>query len=227
MKIKANLHFHTSDDPEDVIDYSFYEGIDRAAALGFDVIALTCHNRFIANADYESYARERNILIIRGIERSIEGKHVLILNGDDVSGKIETFSELARYKENNPAIFIIAPHPYFLAPYSLGKKLDEHASVFDAIEHSWFYSKSIDLNRKAEHLAKAKNLPLVAASDTHNLKFLDRSYVIIDATEKTPAALFEAIREKKFKNVTAPSKFWREMIYYFALGEIKKYLAGP
>ena len=67
MRIKTNLHFHTSDDPEDSIDYDFYEGVDRAAALGFGALAITCHNKFVDDPEYEKYAEKRGILLIHGI----------------------------------------------------------------------------------------------------------------------------------------------------------------
>ena len=72
--------------------------------------------------------------------------------------------------------------------------------------------------------AARENLPFLATSDTHFLKLLGQCYAVIDAEEKTPASIFKAIRERKFENATAPAKLWREMAYYFVLGEIKKIL---
>ncbi len=224
MKIKTNLHLHTSDDPEDAIDYDFYEAMDRAAALGFGAVALTCHNKFIDNPDYGTYALKLGLLLIRGIEKEVEDKHVVILNADKATEDIETFEELAEYKKRRPEIFILAPHPYFLASYCLGKNLNENIALFDAVEYSWFYSKMVNLNKKAEAIAQKNDLPFIAASDTHRLEFLDKSYAVIEIEEKNPAALFEAVRNGKFQNVSAPSKFWREMIWSFVTGEIKKRL---
>ncbi len=224
MKIKTNLHFHTSDDPEDVIDYDFYEGVNRAVELGFGAIALTCHNKFASLPAYESYASKQGILLIPGIEREIGGKHhVVILNCDRSAEFLNTFEDLARYRKDHPEIFVIAPHPYFKY-YSLGKKLDRNASLFDAVEHSWFYSDRVNFNKKAEMTATRENMPFFATSDTHFLELLDKCYAVVNTEEKTPAGIFRAIRGKKFENVTAPAKFWREMIYYFVLGEIKKVL---
>ena len=42
--LKADLHIHTGDDPVDRIPYSTLELIDRAAVLGYDVLAITLHD---------------------------------------------------------------------------------------------------------------------------------------------------------------------------------------
>lgn len=223
MKLKANLHFHTQDDPQDVVDYSFQEGMDAASRLGFEVLALTCHHKFIDSPTYSAYAAERNVLLIPGVERDIEHRHVVILNADEEIEKVETFAELAAYKKNHPAAFVLAPHPYFGTPYCLGRKLEEHIGIFDAIEYSWFYSKGINRNLKAEALAKKQNLPYLAASDTHELRTLDKSYALIETGEKTAAAVLTAIKNKNFENFSAPSKFWSEMIVPKILSDLKKY----
>jgi|TARA_B100001964_G_scaffold243286_1_gene320754 predicted metal-dependent phosphoesterase TrpH len=43
--LKVELHTHAAGDPEDAIPYGPTELIDRAAALGYDAVALTLHNR--------------------------------------------------------------------------------------------------------------------------------------------------------------------------------------
>jgi predicted metal-dependent phosphoesterase TrpH len=224
MQIKTNLHFHTSDDPEDAIDYDFYEGMDRAASLGFGAMAISCHNKFIDRPEYEKYAEKRGILLIRGIERNVEGKHVVILNPKSDIMNVKTFADLERYKKWHPEIFVLAPHPYFPASYSLNGKFLKNGPIFDAVEQSWFYSKNVNFNNRAEAAAKKLNLPFIATSDTHVLKFMDRAYAVIDAEEKTPAALFKAVREGKFRNATVPSRFWKDMISSFITGETKKWL---
>lgn len=223
MKLKANLHFHTKDDPQDVVDYSFQKGIDEASRLGFEVVALTCHNRFIDLPEYAEYAARNNILLISGVERDIERRHVVILNADKNIEKVNTFEELAAYKKERSDAFILAPHPYFLTPYCLGKKLEEHIGIFDAIEHSWFYSEKFNRNLKAEAIAKKYKLPYLANSDTHELKTLNKAYAVIETREKTATAIFEAIRLEKFENFSEPSKFWSEMIIPAIWGDMKKY----
>lgn len=210
---KANLHFHTGDDVEDPVQYTFHEGIDKAAALGFEIMGLTCHNQFIDSHDYVAYAEKRGILLIPGIEKTIEKRHVVILNANKEAENITTFTKLQGYKKLYPEIFVIAPHPYFYGNFSLKEKLEQNLHLFDAIEHSWFYSRIFNRNVRGELIAKKHNLPFLATSDTHILETLERSYALIDSKTKTIPAVFKALREKKYKNVTAPLKTFDKMIW--------------
>jgi len=219
MLLKTNLHFHTSDDPEDThINYTFYEAVDRAAELNFAVLALTCHDKYINSDKYQRYAANKNVLLIPGIEKKIEKRDVIILNADSGVQEVNTFTKLKKYKEGHPDIFVIAPHPYFYSSYCLKEKLESNIGLFDAVECSWFYSKRINCNKRGEQIAQKYRLPFIATSDTHNLEFLYKNYALVDAGTKTKEAVFHAIRNHHFKNITSPSKFWREMIWKTVIG---------
>ena len=230
MKIKTNLHLHINDDPKDFISYSFHEMIEEAVRLGFGAVAVTCHGFFAGKPEYEKYAAARNILLISGIELALNGpsqfigRHVVVLNcGKDIE-KIRTLDELEEYKKNHPEIFILAPHPYYwhlLGKISLFEYLKKYIHLFDAIELSWFYSKWLNgANRRADKIARKYKLPFIATSDTHFINHLNFGYAVIDAEEKTVAAVLKAIREKKFYNVTEPRKFWREMVSDYIIKKV-------
>lgn len=217
MKInefKANLHMHTSDDPRDYIEYSAYEAIKEAARLGFEVIAITCHGKFVNNKEYIEYGEKNGVLIIPGIEAFIEKKHVVILNPQKNIESVNTFEDLIDYKKNNPNIFIIAPHPFFPSFSSLFGKFKKNVQLFDAIEHSWFFSKLIDFNTKAIDTAKKHKLPFISTSDTHDLSFLNDNFAIIHAKEKTIQSVFDAIKNGNFTNISKPQKSSCKMIFY-------------
>ena len=78
--LKVELHTHTADDPQDRIPYSTRELIDLAAAQRFDALAITLHDRQLDVEPLRPYAAERGVVLIPGIERTIHGKHVLLLN---------------------------------------------------------------------------------------------------------------------------------------------------
>lgn len=216
MKLKTNLHFHTSDDTEDSIPYSFTEALDEAVRLGFSCLALTCHNTYAYTAERAREAGARGVLLIPGIERTIEKKHVLILNcGSDIMS-VHTFQALTAYKQTHPEIFVIAPHPYWGGSYSfsLSAKLEEHISLFDAVEQTWFYSLIYNPNKKASRVAQRHSLPLIATSDTHELQWLNTSYAEIEVKEKTIPAVLNAIRKENFKNVSSPRNLLFQMTPY-------------
>lgn len=212
MILKTNLHLHTNDDPQDKINYSFYQMIDVASALGFRVLALTCHNKIIFSQAYSDYAAAKNILLIPGIEKTIENKHVVILNPAPEAETLKSFAALADYRRRYPASFILAPHPFFYSRICLKEKLIVHPKLFDAIEYSWFYARFFNCNKKAESFAKSHNLPFIATSDTHDLKFLETSYALIESKTKQPIDIFNAIRQKRFTNFSQPRKFLTEIL---------------
>jgi len=208
MLIKTNFHLHTSDDPRDKISYSIFDAIDKAKEKNYGCLALTCHRKFVYKKEYEDYAKKKDILLIPGIEASIEKKDILILNppysraGCKEVEQIKNFEDLAKYKKENPEIFIIAPHPFvpYVPRVSLSKKLIKNIESFDAIEKTIFSNKIFNFNKKAGVIAEKYNKPFIATSDVHQLKDVDRGYVLIEAKEKTPQAIFEAIRKGDFKN---------------------------
>ena len=65
--LKVELHAHTADDPVDNIPHSSRDLIDRAAALGYDALAITLHETQLDPAPLSPYAAERGILLIPGV----------------------------------------------------------------------------------------------------------------------------------------------------------------
>ena len=109
--LKIDLHLHTAEDPLDRIDHDAHALIDRAAALGFDAIAITLHDRQLADARVDAHARERGIVLLRGIERTIGRKHVLLINFPPDCQRVNSFADAVALKETFPQGLVIAPHP--------------------------------------------------------------------------------------------------------------------
>jgi len=207
--LKIHFHLHTSSDPEDAILHNEFELIDRASEQQCDVLSFTLHNKFLFSEELESYAAQKGILLIPGIEKTIENKHVLIINATQETEKIETFEQLREYRHHHPECFTIAAHPFYPTNYCLGEKLLQHLELFDAVEYSWYFSKSTQLfNQKAENFAKKYHKPLVTTADNHLLQFLNFSYLLVDA-EKTPQAIFKAIKAGKLKRFNTPLSTWK------------------
>lgn len=201
MILKTNLHFHSKEDPIDGLSYSVYQAVDYAEKLNFGALALTSHRTFSYKKEYGDYAREKNILLIPGIEANIEGKHIVILNCDKSSERIKSFGELKDYKKMNPQTFMLVPHPFVSSAKSLGNELlEKHIGLFDAIELSIFSNKIFDFNKKAAEAAEKYNKPLIATSDTHSLGFLNRGYALVDVEKRTTDSLFDSIKKGKAKN---------------------------
>lgn len=199
MLLKINLHFHARQD-ERMLDYDIYEGIDYAKEKGFDVLAYTPHRKFLFKEEYAEYALKKGILLMPGIEMEIGEKHIVVLNCDKNIENVKTFKDLTNYKNKNPQILILAPHPFVLSLKSLFLNLLKNIDLFDAVEMTVFSNKIFNFNKKAEKIAEKSGLPFIATSDTHFLKDMERGYALIDAAEKTPEAIFSAIKKEEFEN---------------------------
>jgi predicted metal-dependent phosphoesterase TrpH len=202
IELKSDLHLHTCDDRMDSVNHTAKELIDLASHKGFYVLSITNHDTYTFNSELENYALDRGILLIPGIEKKVEGKHVLILNANQATEKIKTFDDLRRAKEDG--IFVIAPHPFFKTSICLGKKLLQNLELFDAIEHTFCYSKWVNFNKKAVKLANQRGLSLVGNSDCHVLKYLGICHSIIYAKSQTVEDVFSAIRSKWVEVVSKP-----------------------
>ena len=183
MKLKSDLHLHTWEDRRDMVGHSAMELISTAAHKGFKVLSITNHDTFTFSPELQSYAADRGLLLIPGIEKTIEGKHVLILNANLTAEKIRTFDDLHIAKRDG--IFVVAAHPFFKTKYCLGEKLLDYTDLFDAIEFTFFYSKWLNYNRKAMQVAKEKGLPVLGNSDCHFLKYMGICHSVIHAESQT------------------------------------------
>ena len=198
--LKADLHLHTAEDPLDRVRHTAKELISKAADENFDVISITNHHQMTFNQDLLSYAQKRDILLIPGIEMTIQRRHVLVLNPPPHKMCSDFFS---LSKLRRPETLIVAPHPYFPGTHSLNGRLLKHRSLFDALEYCHFYSPRINFNQKAIEVCQSHGFPLIGNSDAHFLSQFGTTYSLIYA-EKNLESIFTAIRAKRVEVVTRP-----------------------
>ena len=202
MAIKTELHAHTSDDPADRIPHTTRELLDHAATLGYGALAITLHDRQLDLTPHLKYARERGIVLLAGIERTVEGRHVLLINFPDEAERVTTFAELATLKARSGGL-IIVPHPFYPVPSAMGPVLDQHAVLVDAVEWNAMYTKTVDFNRAAARWAADNGKPLVGNSDLHLLSQMGMTWSDVEA-EPEAGAICEAIRAGRVRVRTAP-----------------------
>jgi len=202
MLLKADFHIHTREDPHDFIRHTALELLDEAARQGFEVLAITCHNKRIHTDELARRAADRGILLIPGVEAAIEGKHTLLLDMPYSRLRVRSFDHVRERRRDGG--LVIAPHPFFPAPKCLNGKLRENLDLFDAVEFSHFYTRTLDFNRRAVEYARAHDLPLVGNSDCHRLWQLGTTYSVIDAEARTIPAVFAAIRAGRVRIVSSP-----------------------
>src|SRR5687768_12780831 len=202
--LKVELHSHTSADPHDYIPHSTNELIDRAAALGYGALAITLHDCWLDIRGAREYARDRGITLISGVEKTVEGKHVLLINFDAESEATDSFEKLDRLRRSQPAGLVVAPHPFYPARSCLGRLLERHAELFDAVELNAFYTAALNhFNESAASWARRAGKPVVANADIHRLRQLGRTFTLVDAPPD-PDAICEAIRAGRIEIQTRP-----------------------
>ena len=200
--LKVELHAHTDADPADRISHSTRELVDRAAALGYGALAVTLHDRYFDSAPDAGYALERGVVLLRGIEKTIGRRHILLINFPAECASVRTLEDIARLKQKFDGL-VVAPHPFYPIPSALGAVLDRHPALFDAIEVNAMYTRAVDFNRRAITWARAHGKPLVGNTDLHLLEQMGSTYSLVDA-ELEAGAICAAIREGRVEVRSAP-----------------------
>lgn len=205
--LKCDFHMHSLEDPSDVLKHDAFDLIDHAAQLSYDVLALTLHGKQHYPSELQEYAKSKGILLLPGMEAYVEEREFLVLGSGLVEKeikKLKSFAEVNDYKkERQEEILIVAPHPFYGLGNCVGDKLELYPDLFDAVEYCHFYTSSWNPNRRAEKIAANIGKPMLACSDTHRLDWMKDHYFFLEA-QKNQKSIFEAVRQKRVKNVTRP-----------------------
>jgi hypothetical protein len=208
--MKAELHSHCSLDPVDyrICGHSAEELISRAAELGYEILAVTCHNKDIWTFELAEFAENLGITLIPGMEVTTERtRHTLVYNFRADAADLNTLDKIRAHVREDT--LVIAPHPYFPGRICLRSFLEKNLDVFDAIECSGFQVRHLDFNRRAENIAATANKPIIGSADVHYLWQLGKTCTwvysepgvvpVINAikqalvrVEKSPLTVFEA-----------------------------------
>jgi predicted metal-dependent phosphoesterase TrpH len=228
--IKTELHAHTADDRRDVIPHTTRQLVAHAAALGYGALAITLHDAVCEIDPLADDARARGVVLLRGVERTIEGRHVLLINAPAADLlAVRTFADLAAFRAAHPAALVVAPHPFYPIPSALGRALlDRHAALIDAVECNALYTRGFDFNRRAIDWARGAAKPVVGNSDLHRLRQMGTTYSLVDAAPK-PDAICLAIRSGRVELRTAPLSPPRSAMFFsqMVLSGLRRRLRRP
>ncbi len=212
--IKIDLHIHTLDDPKDTLDYSAHQLLERAAALGFRVLAITLHDAVFDRAEVFADAAAMGILLIPAAEMRLEGADVICLNVTwaEVS-ELRNFDDLRRLRaRRGDSIFTIAAHPFYVVGGSIGRRLLQEIDCFDGIELCHFHKAMFNPNRRAMQVAAQFQKPLIATSDAHRLQAFGSHYTSVRRPDElTIENVFAALRRARLR-LTSPACTLRDLI---------------
>ncbi len=212
--LKAELHAHCCLDPMDyrVCRHTPEQLISEAARLGYQVLAITCHDRDVWSVELSDFAEDLGITLIPGMEVSVQGRrHVLAYNFQTAWTDLNTFDKIRSRKREDT--LVVAPHSFFPARSCLRSLLLPNLDVFDAIEVSGFHTAHLDFNRRAVHVAAQHAKPVVGNGDVHLLWQLGRTFTWINSTPGVLPVL-RAVKEGRVRVKTEPlslievTKFW-------------------
>ena len=206
--IKIELHAHTAQDPCDYISHTARELIDRAASLGYGALAITLHDRFYDPAPDQGYAQARGVLLIPGIERTIDGRHVLLVNFPAECEAVRSFDDVRTLKARHPRGLVIAPHAFYPIGTAMRGAVDRHADLIDAIEVNSMFLSWLDFNARAVAWARAHGKPVVGNTDLHVLEQLGTTYTLVDAPADADA-ICDAIRAGRIELRSNALPVWR------------------
>lgn len=216
--IRVELHAHTSGDPEDRIPYSAEDLITRAAALGYGGLAITLHDAAFDPAPLADVARRHGVRLLRGIERTVAGSHVLLINYPaEAVMAVRRLEDIAALKVTYPRGLVVAPHACFPVVSALGRRrLEAFAPLWDAIEVNALHVRGFDWNRGAIAWAAAHRRPLVGNGDVHRLSQLGRTWSEVDvdlpadlSDDAAADAICDAIRAGRVRVGGAPLTLWQ------------------
>jgi predicted metal-dependent phosphoesterase TrpH len=188
--------------------------IDLAAGQGYGALAVTLHDRWYDPSPVLDYARERGVTMIPSVERTIGGRHLLLINAGREVERVFTLEDVRALRADSN-VLVVAPHPFYPIPSAIGEELDAHADLIDAVEINAMHVRGIDFNRRAIEWARAHGKPLVANTDLHLLAQLGTSYSLVDADAATPDAICDAIRAGRVEAVSRHLS-WPRAAWHFS-----------
>jgi hypothetical protein len=188
--LKIDLHVHTnySNDAKTTLD----EVVQYAQKQGLDGVAITDHDTVLGA---RKLTRQKQLMIIPGIEVSSRQGHVLGLNIDEpIPPKLDIAQTSEKIRQLG-GIAVIA-HPSTVIKTGLGIRIISPSDI-DAVEvinsSSFPFSLSTYLARR---LAQRLGLPQTAGSDAHYPKEIGSAFTRVEA-DSNPDDIIEAIRKEK------------------------------
>ena len=192
MRLRIDLHVHTRDSLDSHI--SLDDADRRCLEEDLDGFAVTNHDFF---SDIpSSWLKKTDLVILRGMEVSARGAHILAL---DINEEVEMglgIPETVEKIHEQGGLAIIA-HPYSVLRTWVNRREIE-AAGFDLVEvanayqfpYGWMLERNI-------RLAEELGLPQTGGSDAHIPRTVGRAYTVLEVDERSEEGVLEALRKGK------------------------------
>jgi predicted metal-dependent phosphoesterase TrpH len=189
LRLELHAHSVASHDGRDPVERL----LERAAAAGLDGLAVTDHDVLDASRRAASLAPDYGLVGIVGMEVSSAAGHVLALGVEEPIPAGLGFEETVERIREAGGLAVV-PHPFQRSRHGAGASVSaRRLATVDAVEV--YNSRLLTglANRRARAFAAANGLPMTAGSDAHVAEMVGRSVTRVDAEERTPDAVLDAV----------------------------------
>jgi len=189
MKLKLDLHIHTTHSPD--AHNTPKDITHHLRQLNLDGYAVTDHDTLTGIQDATS--NNDNLIVIPGVEITARGAHILALQPTEPIPQGLSIAETVDAIHAQGATAILA-HPYGLPRswvsmrHTMDAKLDA-VEVCNAAQFPYGYIRNLN-----EDLAKRLNLPQTGGSDSHIPETIGRAYTEVETESADPDAIIKAIK---------------------------------
>ena len=199
--MKIDLHCHSKYSADNFLEPE--ELIEQAIKRNLDGVCLTEHHSMIPLWPLERIRIPEGFYVFRGVEISTDHGHLLVYGLKDDSWNIwssHTYLNASQVIENVHRLggICVPAHP-FRGWDSFGENVFKIDGI-DAIETH----NGIDLenmNQKAIHVARLKNLPSIGGSDCHSKEQVGRAFTEFKNSVHTIDELIEEIKKGNCKGM--------------------------
>lgn len=173
MKLRLDLHIHTTHSFDSVIDAAALREVCRER--GLDGVAVTDHDSLRGSLEFA--AELPDLIIVPGSEiRSAEGEIIGLFLSEEVPPGLSAPETMRRIHEQGGVV--VVPHPFDIVKLKRMRahRLEELMEDIDAIEAlngkpRWWLA-----NRSAQRFARKHRLPVTAGSDAHKASHVGLLY---------------------------------------------------
>jgi predicted metal-dependent phosphoesterase TrpH len=189
VRLRIDLHVHTRDSGDSRI--SLEDAARRCGEEGLDGFAVTNHD--VLSETPSSEPEEGDLVVIKGMEVSARGAHILAFDIDEPVGMGLGIPETVERIHGQGGIAVIA-HPYSVFRTWVNRREIDVAG-FDLVEvsnaYQFPYGWMLERNKR---LARELGLPQTGGSDAHIPRTVGRAYTVLEVEERSVEGVLAALR---------------------------------
>ena len=205
MELRVQLHMHTTESKGTRIQMESNippkTAVDILKRKNIRVAAITDHDNTRAYPKIKDYAEKNGIILINGIEVTTKDGEIIGLNLEPgIEKELKKGIDLLKARDIilSHGGEILIPHPFDMRRRGIGKRIRDIKGIVEIFNPGNIFGFE---DRFAKIAAEKLGLPMIACSDAHWHRMIDRGITVVDA-EPEIDSIFKSIRrgEVRFEN---------------------------